>query len=143
MKGVLKGFTENQASTDLHGEDPRLRGRTYAIPFEAVWQASNRLGGGGLRGWSIESADDQRGVISAHVSGGLISSEVTVRINIGLDANAQTRVDLAATSSTERGDFGRSGRLIARFMRRLDVKLQARPDQIWDPREPTLFEEVS
>jgi hypothetical protein len=143
LKGVLRGFTENQASTDVHGEDLRLRGRTYAIPFEAVWQASIGLCGGELRGWSIERADDQRGVISAHVSGGLASSEVMVKINIGLDANAQTRVDLTATSSTERGDFGRSGRLIARFVRRLDEKLQARPDQIWDPRELTLFENAS
>jgi hypothetical protein len=143
LKEVLRGFTENQAFTDPHGEDPRLRGRTYGIPFEAVWQASIGLGGGGLRGWSIESADDQLGVISVHVSGGLISSEVMVRINIGLDANAQTRVDLAATSRTERGDLGRSGRLIARFTRRLDKKLQARPDQIWDPRELPIFEEAS
>lgn len=143
MKRVLKGLTQNQASTDLQSEDPRLKGRTYAIPFEAVWQASIQLVSAGLGGWSIKSADDHRGVISAHVSGKLISSEVMVRINIKLDANAQTRVDLTATSSTERGDFGRSGRVIARFIRRLDEEVQASADQIWDPRELTLFEEGS
>jgi len=143
LKEILKGFTENQAFTDPADEDPRLRGRTYAIPFEAVWQASIGLGGGGLRGWSMESADDQRGVIKVRVAPMIMFPEVLVRINVSLDANAQTRVELAATSRTERGDLGRSRRLIARFVRRLDKKLKARPDQIWDVAELPVSEEAS
>ena len=143
MKGIVRGLQENQAFTDVASADPGLVGRTYAIPFEAVWQASIGLGGGGLRGWSIASANDQTGVIKANVRAGMISPEVVVRVDIGLDRNAQTRVDLAATSRTERGDLGRSRRLVARFLKNLDRRLEARPNQIWDPAELPLFEEAS
>jgi hypothetical protein len=143
LKEVLKGFTENQAFTDISDDDSALRGRTYAIPFEAVWQAAMALGGGGLRGWSLERVDDQAGVIKARVTAGILKPSVMIRIDIGLDANAQTRVDLAATARTERGDLGRSRRLIRRFVRRLDRKLKARPDQIWDTADLPSFEEAS
>jgi hypothetical protein len=143
LREVLKGFTENQAFTDISEDDSALCGRTYAIPFDAVWQAAVGLGGGGLRGWSLERTDDQIGVIKARVAAGILKPAVMVRIDIGLDENAQTRVDLAATARTERGDLGRSRRLIRRFVRRLDRKLKARPNQIWDPAELPSYEEVS
>ena len=62
MKEILTGLRGNHAATEVDALDPALRGRTYAIPFETVWQAVVGLAGGGLRGWSIESADDQIGV---------------------------------------------------------------------------------
>jgi hypothetical protein len=55
-----------------------------------------------------------------------------VRIRIGLDANAQTRVDLAIASRTERGDLGRARRTVGAFLARLDQVLSAGPHQILD-----------
>ncbi|MEM7417672.1 MAG: hypothetical protein AAF389_19445 [Gemmatimonadota bacterium] len=143
MKAILDGLTHNQAFTSPEADDPRLRGRTYAIPFETVWQGSVGLGGGGLHGWSIESADDQQGIIQAAVRARLLAPEVVVRIDIGLDENAQTRVDLSATARTERGDFGRSRRLVRSFLERLDRKLGADPSQILEPQSPHLGQKWS
>lgn len=136
MKSLLDGLKQNQAFTSPASDDPRLRGRTYAIPFETVWQGSVGLGGGGMNGWSIESADDQQGIIQAAVSARLLAPEILVRIDIGLDENAQTRVDLSATARTERGDFGRSRRVVHSFLEKLDRKLGAGPSQILDPTTP-------
>ena len=133
MSDLLEGFKEHQAFTDPQSPDPRLRGRTYAIPFETVWQGLIGLGGGGMSGWDIESADDQQGLINAAVSGGVLRPEIVVRIRVGLDENAQTRVDLAANTRSERGDFGRSRRVIDSFTKRLDQKLGADEAHILDP----------
>jgi hypothetical protein len=133
LSGLFGRLGENHAVTDPTATDPRLRGRTYAIPFEAVWQASVGLAGGGQRGWSLESTDDQRGVIEASVRGGGLSVEVGVRIAVSLDENAQTRVDVEASSRSGRSDLGRSRRLVIRFLRRLDKRLGAGPAQIVDP----------
>lgn len=134
MKEFFTRLRENHAATDVDASDPTLRGRTYAIPFEAVWQAVVGLAGGGVRGWSIESADDQLGVVKAHVRGGALRPEVDVRVSIRLDRNAQTRVDVLASARSERGDLGRSRRLVTRFFARLDRRLGAGPGQILDPR---------
>ena len=142
MKAILDGLKQNQAFTSPEADDPRLRGRTYAIPFETVWQGSVGLGGG-LNGWSIESADDQQGIIQAAVRARLLAPEVLVRIDIGLDENAQTRVDLSATARTERGDFGRSRRLVRSFLDRLDRELGADPTQILDPQSSHSAQEWS
>lgn len=141
MTGILKGLTENRSETDPRSADPRLQGRTYAIPFEDVWQAATRLAGGGIRGWSLWIADDQSGVIEASTSALLFLPAGDVRVQIGLDENAQTRVDLTLASRTERGDLGRSRRAIGRFIRRLDKALGAQPGQILDAtRSPAWLE---
>ncbi len=134
MKEILAGLRGNHAATNVDAPDPALRGRTYAIPFEAVWQGVVGLAGGGLRGWSIESADDQIGVVKAHALGGLLRPEIDVRVSVRLDRNAQTRVDLLARARSEGGDLGRSRRLVARFVGQLDQRLGAGPGQILDPR---------
>ena len=133
MKGILRGLTENHATTDPESGDRRLRGRTYAIPFETVWHASVALCRGGLRGWSLRADDDQRGIIQATTRTLVFSSEGDVRVRIRLDENAQTRVDLWSASTTNRGDLGRSRRSIGKFLRRLDRQLDAKPGQILDP----------
>jgi hypothetical protein len=141
LKGILRGLTENEAITDPRSGDRRLRGRTYAIPFESVWQASVALSGGALRGWSIRAADDQVGLIQATAKTLLFGWEADVRVNIRLDENAQTRVDLWTASTSNRGDFGRSRRWIGKFLRRLDRQLEVRPGQILDPtRAPAWIE---
>ncbi len=132
MKGILRGLTEHRAETDPNSEDERLLGRTYAIPFENVWQAAKRLASGELEGWTLWVADDQAGLMEASLRPFLFLKAADVRIEIVLDENAQTRVDLTSASRTERGDLGRSRRAIGRFLDRLDEVLEAQPSQILD-----------
>jgi hypothetical protein len=132
LKELLRGLRENRASTDPKSEDERLLGRTYAIPFDRVWQAATRLAGGGLKGWSLWVADDREGLIEASTQF-LIGPAGDVRVTIGLDDNAQTRVDLVSVSRSQRGDLGRSRRSIGRFLQGLDEMLGASPGQILDP----------
>jgi hypothetical protein len=132
LRGILKGLTQHRAATDPRATDPRLRGRTYAIPFDDVWSAATRLLSGGLPGWTLVAADDQAGVIEASTRTRLLGLEGFVRIQIGLDENAQTRVDAVSTSATHYGDLGRSARVLARFFRELDRALGASPGQILD-----------
>jgi hypothetical protein len=125
LTAVRSGLTRNHVMTAPDSHDPRLRGRTYAIPFEAVWQASLRLAHGELRGWSVLDDDDQEGTIRAVVRGRIarLESEVTVRIS--LDVDAQTRVDASAGSPAVRGDLGVNARRLGRFFRRLDALIEA------------------
>jgi hypothetical protein len=133
LKGIVRGLTTNVAETDPSAEDARLRGRTYAIPFDDVWNAALSLSDGGLRGCTLVSADDQTGTIHAESTTILFRFVDDVRIRIKLDDNAQTRVDVRSASRKGRGDLGVNTRRIGRFFRRLDKLLGAKPDQILDP----------
>lgn len=133
MKSILRGLHENRAETDPASEDVRLTGRTYTIPFEAVWQASLSLVSGGLNGWTLGRSDDRKGHILALAKTPLTGSEADVKIRVGLDRMGQTRVDLIATSRKDRGDLGRTRRLIGRFLTKLDQKLDAGAGHIIDP----------
>jgi len=133
LKDLLKGLTEKQAATAPGADDARLSGRTYAIPFEQVWQASVSLCGGGIRGWSILSSDDQRGVIEAVSKALLTRREDDVRVEIRLDENAQTRVDLWSATQRNRSTLGRNRRIIGKFLKSLDKRLGATPAKILDP----------
>jgi len=141
LSGLLDKLYEKEANTDQRSDDPRLRGRTYAIRFEDVWQASMRVCGGGLLGWSIGRMDDQRGVIEALAKTPLVGWEADVHIRVGLDQQGQTRVDAVAVSRGEKGDWGRSKRLIGKFVRALDTELAVRPDQILDPMRHPVYRE--
>jgi hypothetical protein len=132
LKEILRGLTESGASTDPRSLDARLVGRTYAIPFDAVWSAAMKLASGGLRRWSVAKADDIAGVIEASAQPLFFGPDDDVRIEIGLDENAQTRVDVSSSSRSQRPDLGRNRRAIGRFLRRLDRSLEARPEQILD-----------
>ena len=132
MIGILRGLTERGAETDPASLDERLVGRTYAIPFDVVWGAATRLAGGELRRWSISSDDDLSGVIAAGTLPRFFGLGDRVRIDIRLDENAQTRVDIRGTSRSERPDFGRNRRAIGRFLGKLDEALDAKPGQILD-----------
>ncbi len=135
MSGLREALTQRRAATDPRSTDPRLRGRTYTIPFEEVWQAARVVGDGGIRGWSVVRKDDRAGLLQMLVQPaiGPHAKHVDIRVRIGLDSFAQTRVDVIATSRTERGDLGRSKRLVGLFLDRLDDGLDARPHQILDP----------
>lgn len=132
MKGILRGLTEHGAATDPASPDARLLGRTYAIPFDAVWSAAMRLAGKELRRWTLESSDDIEGLIEARSKTLLFGQQDDVRIEISLDENAQTRVDMSSRSRLQRPDLGRNRRAIGRFLDRLDKSLGARPEQILD-----------
>lgn len=132
MKEILSRLSENKAMTDPEASDLRLRGRTYAIPFEEVWQASISLCSGGLRRWTMAGVDDQSGVIEAETRSAILGVEDDVRVQIVLDYNAQTRVDMQAVSRADRGDLGRTRRAIGRFFKHLDRRLSADPNQILD-----------
>jgi hypothetical protein len=138
---VLEGLTRNQAETDPHAADPRLRGRTYAIPFDRVWNAALELCGGGLKGWSVLSADDEEGSIRGQALTRLLKRPIDVRVRIGLDGNGQTRVDVAAILLNQKRDLGANVRRIHRFMEALDAKLGATTAQILDATRQPQFTE--
>ena len=119
-----RGFVE----TTRDASDPRLRGRTYAIPFEDVWQSALTLTGGGLSRWTRHEADGDEGVILASATslGGAVHD---IMVRITLDENAQTRVDASAQARKPLTNFGRSRRRLRRFFRALDTALAraARP----------------
>jgi hypothetical protein len=113
------------AQTSANAADPELRGRTYAIPFDAVWQATLRLAGGGLRGWTVIAADDTAGSVFA-TARGLTGAMHDIGIEVILDDDAQTRVD-ARAAARRAPDLGRSRRRLLRFFRALDRGLQQLP----------------
>ena len=119
----------NKVATEYDHWDPRLRGRTYSIPFEQVWQASLALakgGKGGLRRWKLIDSDDTEGIINAEAKTFFWRYTDDVRILISLDEDAQTRVDLFSRSRKGSSDFGANARRIHRFLKALDRKLMPR-----------------
>jgi hypothetical protein len=132
LSALWADFTSNGARTDRRSRDAALRGRTYAIPFDRVWNAALQLASGELSGWGVNRSDDHAGVLDAVASPLLFGPMADVRVRIGLDANGQTRVDVEARSRTSRGDLGGNRRRIRRFIAALDRKLEATPAQILD-----------
>lgn len=125
--GAARGeLTRNAAETGRDARDPRLRGRTYAVPFERVWTGALKLARGGLRGWRLVEADDLQGVIRAEATTLFLRAVDDVTIHISLDADAQTRVDARSASRKDRRDLGRNARRLDRFFRRLDRILAGR-----------------
>ena len=133
---MWKGFTESAARTSPDSDDPVLAGRTYAIPFDAVWNAAVSLSGGGLKGWKLVSFDDQLGVIRTDVRGPLLPLEANVLVSVTLDPNGQTRVDMSALGNHRGGDLRVNYRRIRHFFRSLDLSLDVRPGQILEPWSP-------
>lgn len=129
---LVKGLTNNRAETDPRATDRRLRGRTYAIPFDRVWREAVALAQGGLPRWSLVSADDLTGVIRARALTRLFKKVDEVRVRVSLDENGQTRVDLVSTSLQRKRDLGSNARHIGRFLDELDARLRAAPGQILD-----------
>lgn len=119
-----RGYVE----TAPHAPDPRLRGRTYAVPFEDVWQAAMELTGGKLFRWTRHDADDTDGIIHAS-SKSLTGAIHDITVRVTLDENGQTRVDASAQAHRRLADFGASKRRLRRFFRKLDRTLaRARRD---------------
>jgi uncharacterized protein (DUF1499 family) len=120
MWAAMRG---NKVATEHEHWDPRLRGRTYSIPFEQVWQASLALANRGLRRWQLIDSNDTEGVINAEAKTFFLRFVDDVRILISLDEDAQTRVDVFSRSRRGSADFGTNARRINRFFKALDRKL--------------------
>jgi uncharacterized protein (DUF1499 family) len=128
-------LTQNRAETDPTSGDPRLRGRTYAIPFDRVWTLALKIASS-ERGWTVIHADDLAGVLRCESASLFLKRMNDVFVRISLDENAQTRVDVISRSRSEKGDLGASVRRIGRFVKKLDRRLEATPEQILDPTIP-------
>ena len=121
----------SRAETHPAATDPRLRGRTYAIPFDRVWTVSLGLAGGRLSRWRVLHSDDEKGTILAEVTNAIWGRPSEVRIRIGLDHYGLTRVDLKSVVGC-----GTNARRLGRFLRALDAELAAEPTQILDATQP-------
>lgn len=119
---IRKSLTENTAQTSEQAEDPRLRGRTYLIPFARVWDQIIAIIESRPR-WRIVSADEGTGLIHAEAKTLVFRSVGDVRFKVKLDQNALTRVDMWSASRVGKGDLGVNARRIRRFYRRLDRDL--------------------
>ncbi len=121
---LLRALTTNRAWTDPESDDPRLRGRTYGIPFATVWNAA--LAEVAARGWTVLEAEPVAGEIHAEARTRLWKFTDDVWIRLSLDANGQTRVDMVSASRVGRGDLGTNARRIARFLRGVDGHLKTK-----------------
>lgn len=117
------GVRVNIAETAPDDADPRLRGRTYAVPFERVWQAARSVTQA-MGGWKLIEEDDYEGTIRVEATTRIFRFVDDVLIQIYLDPNAQTRVDMHSASRKGVTDFGTNARRIGRFMRKLDRELE-------------------
>lgn len=121
---MQRALTRTVAATEPAHEDSRLRGRTYSVPFEHVWQAAVTLADRGLPRWKLISADDHEGVVRAKARS-LVRKRVSdVTVSITLDENAQTRVDARSASREGRYDLGVNARHLARFFKALDSRVE-------------------
>lgn len=123
--GLWTALTRHHSQTDAESDDPRLRGRTYHIPFARVWDTAVGLAKEMPR-WTVVQTDEDRGIIQAEARSRIFKFVDDVTIRIRLDDNALTRVDLLSASRKGMGDLGVNARRIARFLRRLDQRLAAR-----------------
>ncbi|HEU0078276.1 MAG TPA: DUF1499 domain-containing protein, partial [Longimicrobiaceae bacterium] len=105
---LLRALTTNRAWTDPGSDDTRLRGRTYAVPFAAVWSAI--LAEVAARGWTTLEAQPVAGEIHAEARTRLWKFVDDVWIRLSLDGDGQTRVDLVSASRVGRADLGTNAR---------------------------------
>lgn len=138
MSGAAHPPSGPYLSTDAGSRDPRIRGRTYAIPFETVWRAAVRLAEGGLPGWRVLGADANAGVIEAEATSRVLRRRSFVRIEVTLDEDAQTRVDLEVRALTGRfPQLGRNARFVGAYLLALDGATGANPRNILRPHATT------
>ena len=108
------------AATRPGHEDPRLAGRTYAIPFEDVWQGALRIIREKSKGWTLDLADDREGIITADIKALHRSYNGTFEVRVTLDMNGQTRVDASTATPSAFADLGVNVRRLHRFFTALD-----------------------
>ena len=126
--------SDNLVETNPWSDDPRLIGRTYAIPFEAVWRSCIDLVQEQRR-WRILASDDLVGFIRVRCVTRLFRQEDDFEVLVGLDEHGLTRVDLRSSARSRRMDLGVNARRVGRFYNSLDMALGAGQGKILDPRE--------
>ena len=119
---LLRALTRNRAFTEPEADDPRLRGRNYAVPFAEVWAVALDVAQS-TPGWTVLSSDPRAGEIVAEATTRLWRFTDDVWIRLSLDEEGQTRVEMASASRKGGGDLGTNARRIARFLRSLDARL--------------------
>ena len=119
---IWRALTRNRARTSPGADDPRLRGRSYAVPFDRVWTAALETAGA-TRGWTIVDSDPRAGTFRAEARTRLWKLVDDVEVRVSLDEEARTRVDLSSASRTGRADLGTNARRIARFLHALDRRI--------------------
>ena len=124
------GTQASRISTSPKASDPRLQGRTYAIPFERVWSAALLLAAERLPRWDVSSWNDRHGTIQAHVKSRFSKQPDDVRIRVKLDDYGQTRVDVAVQA--RKGEDAALKRIVE-FMEALEATLAPAPGEILDP----------
>lgn len=124
FSGIWKALTTNSAQTQEDAEDPRLRGRTYLVPFATVWDEILSMIESGPR-WKLIRADEGTGLIRAEATTRVFGLVADVRFKLKLDQDALTRVDMWSASRKGKGDLGNNARRIGRFYRNLDRRLEA------------------
>lgn len=117
-----KALSENSAQTSENAADPRLRGRTYLVPFATVWDEIIAMIETNPR-WKLIRADEGAGLIRAEATTRVFRFVGDVRFKLKLDRNALTRVDMWSASRGGKGDLGANTRRIAHFCRQLDRRL--------------------
>lgn len=122
LNGIWRSLTTNSAQTREGAEDPRLRGRTYLVPFATVWDEILNMIESHPR-WRLIRADEGTGLIHAEARTLVFRFVDDVRFKLKLDQNALTRVDMWSASRVGRGDLGANARRIGRFYRDLDRRL--------------------
>lgn len=121
---LLQALTRNRAFTEPEADDPRLRGRSYPVPFARVWDAALQVAQT-TRGWTVVSSDPRAGEIVAEARTRMWKFTDDVWVRLSLDDDGQTRVDLASASRKGGADLGTNARRIARFLHALDRHLFA------------------
>jgi hypothetical protein len=119
--------------TDPLSADPRLRGRTYAIPFDRIWTMACALADGGMPRWTVLLVDDEKGRIDAEATTLTLRLRDRVHVDVALDENGLTRVDVSVTPVRRWLNLGRGRRMVGRFLRRLDTGVHAAAAEIIDP----------
>lgn len=136
LERLRQALTRNRVETHPRHQDPGLRGRTYAVPFSRVWKEAEAMASGGLRGWTLLQADEDRGLIRAESATPVLRFMDDVEIRLSLDENGQTRVDMTSESRVGKGDLGKNARRVRSFFRTLDKRIGAGAGDILDPTIP-------
>lgn len=121
MMPLWEALTRNEAATRPDHANPRLRTRTYAVPYPDVWDAAHHLAAEVIPRWTLRGVDVRGGDILAEARTKRWNFVDDVRIHVYLDENAQTRVDMESSSRQGPADLGTNARRIRRFLEALDA----------------------
>lgn len=122
LSRLWKSLAHSASETDERARDPRLRGRTYQVPYARVWDEILHMIST-LPRWDLLQADESSGLIRAESTNRLFGFANAVAVKVKLDRNALTRVDVRSASPLGRIVVGNNARLISWFLNALDRRL--------------------